>query len=162
MSTLSTLSPEEYSKPGYTISNDPGLLDLAKIHHYLSEQSYWARGRSRELVERAIQYSLSFGVYTDDDESPIQVGFARVVSDYATFAYLADVFILPEYQGQGLGKWLVGTILSHPELQQVGRWTLYTNDAHELYRPFGFDAEQDPRRFMSYHPQQSKSDRLTN
>lgn len=160
MSASSAISPEDYASAGYIISTDPQLLDLPAIHHYLSEQSYWAHGRSRELVERSIQYSLSFGVYTDD-ASPQQVGFARVVSDYSTFAYLADVFILPEYQGQGLGKWLVVTMLSHPELQSVGRWTLYTNDAQELYRRFGFDTEKDPRRFMSYRPQKSKADRLT-
>ena len=157
MSASSTISPDYNSKAGYTISTDPQLLDIPTIHHYLSEQSYWARGRSRELVERAIQYSLPFGVYTDDDGPPIQVGFARVVSDYATFAYLADVFILPDYQGQGLGKWLVETILNHPELQAVRRWALYTTDAHELYRQVGFDAEQEPQRSMCYRPQQSNS-----
>ena len=161
MSPSSTPSPENYAKPGYTISTDLDLLDVPMIHRYLSEQSYWAVGRSRELLERSIQFSLSFGVYTDDPQSPIQVGFARVVSDYATFAYLADVFILPEYQGQGLGKWLVATMLSYPDLQSVGRWALYTNDAHELYRRFGFDVEPDFRRLMVYYPQQTRADQLT-
>jgi GNAT superfamily N-acetyltransferase len=94
---------------------------------------------------------LCFGVYAQDADRPSQFGFARVVTDYATFAYLADVFILPDYQGQGLGKWLVETMLNHQELQAVKRWTLYTSDAHELYRSFGFDAERDPERYMSYY-----------
>jgi GNAT superfamily N-acetyltransferase len=154
----SITSPEYYAKPGYTISFDPNLLDISQIHRYLSQESYWAQGRSREVVERSIQHSLCFGVYTAGAELSRQVGFGRVVSDFATFAYLADVFILPEYQGQGLGKWLVATMLSHPDLQSVGRWTLYTNDAHELYRRFGFDTEQNPLRLMSYRPNQIKAD----
>jgi GNAT superfamily N-acetyltransferase len=161
MSEPSITSPESYAKSGYTISTDPMLLDFSQIYRYLSEESYWARERSRELVERSIHHSLCFGVYTAGTGLPKQVGFARVVSDYATFAYLADVFILPEYQGQGLGKWLVATILSHPDLQSVGRWTLYTNDAHELYRRFGFGTEQDPWRYMSCRPQQLKVDSHT-
>jgi GNAT superfamily N-acetyltransferase len=158
MSKPSRTSPEYYAKTGYTISTDPDWLDISQIYRYLSEESYWARGRSRELVERSIRHSLCFGVYTAGSGLPKQVGFGRVVSDFATFAYLADVFILPEYQGQGLGKWLVATMLSHPDLQAVGRWTLYTNDAHQLYRRFGFDTEQDPRRYMSYRPQYLKVD----
>lgn len=152
MPPTATLSPENFAKAGYIISTDPQLLDVPMIHRFLSEQSYWARGRSRELVDQSIRYSLCFGVYTADAGMPGQVGFARVVSDYSTFAYLADVFILPEYQGQGLGKWLVSTILFHPELQPVGRWGLFTKEVQELYRRFGFEAEQDPRRFMSYRP----------
>jgi GNAT superfamily N-acetyltransferase len=143
-----------YAITGYTISTDPHLLDFSTIYHYLSEQSYWAKGRSRELVERAIEESFCFGVYIDDVDSPDQVGFARVISDYATFAYLADVFILPEYQGRGLGKWLVATILNHPELQLVGRWGLFTKDAHDLYQRFGFTVQEDPQQFMVYRPNQ--------
>jgi GNAT superfamily N-acetyltransferase len=161
MSESSILSPEAYAQSGFIISTDSQLLDIPSIHRYLSEQSYWAKGRSRELVERSIKHSLCFGVYADNAEAPRQAGFARVVSDYATFAYLADVFILPEYQGRSLGKWLVATMLSHPELQPVRRWTLYTNDAHDLYRRFGFDAEKDPRRFMSYQAHQAKADQLS-
>lgn len=146
------MPPANYSRADCTISTDPDLLDIAMIHRYLSERSYWARGISRDRVERSIQYSLCFGVYSIESILPLQVGFARVITDYATLAYLADVFILPDYQGQGLGKWLVATILNHPELQEVRRWALYTKDAHELYRQFGFDAEQEPQRYMCCRP----------
>jgi GNAT superfamily N-acetyltransferase len=157
MSRSSITSPEYYAKRGYTISTDPQLLDFSQIYRYLSEESYWGQGRSRELVERSIRHSLCFGVYTVGAGLPTQVGFGRVISDFATFAYLADVFILPEYQGQGLGMWLVATMLSHPDLQSVGRWTLYTNDAHELYKRFGFETEQDHWQYMSYRPHQPAS-----
>lgn len=146
-----------WARAGYTISTDPALLDVAKIHRYLSEQSYWAQGITRELVERSIKNSLCFGVYSDVSAPPQLVGFARAVTDYATFAYMADVFILPGYQGQGLGKWLVVAMLEHPELQSLRRWTLRTEDAHDLYRRFGFDTEQEPQKYMSYRPQQSNS-----
>jgi GNAT superfamily N-acetyltransferase len=163
MSKASTHSPETYAKTGYFISTNPQLLDVSVVYRYLSEQSYWAQGRSRKLVELSIKNSFCFGIYKEIIEQPIQVGFARVISDYATFAYLADLFILPDYQNQGLGKWLVATILNHPEMQLVGRWALFTKDAHELYRQFGFDLEQDPRKFMSYrphHPKAQEPDRL--
>ena len=161
MSRAPTISSERYAKAGYTISTDPQLLDISRIYSYLSEESYWAQERSREQVERSIRHSLCFGVYTAGADLPRQVGFARVVSDFATFAYLADVFILPEYQGQGLGKWLVATMLSHPDLRSVGRWMLYTEDAHELYRRFGFDTEENPWRFMSYRPYQLEAEPKT-
>jgi len=126
MSESSPFPPANYSRADCTISTDPDLLDIATIHSYLSERAYWAWGISRDRVERSIQHSLCFSVYPIESIPPLQVGFARVITDYATFAYLADVFILPDYQGQGLGKWLVATILNHPELQEVRRWALYT------------------------------------
>jgi GNAT superfamily N-acetyltransferase len=157
MSTASKHSPKIYTKTDFFISTDPQLLDFSTVYQYLSEQSYWARGRSRKLVELSIKKSVCFGVYKGIAGSPVQVGFARVISDFATFAYLADVFILPEYQSQGLGKWLVSTILNYPELQLVGRWALFTKDAQDLYRQFGFDIEQDPQMFMSYRPHRPKN-----
>jgi GNAT superfamily N-acetyltransferase len=125
------------------ISTDPDRLDLSLIHGWLSEQSYWARGRSLEVVRQSINNSLPFGVYLDGR----QVGFARVVTDRSTHAWLADVFILDEYRGRGYGKALVAAILEHPDLQGLRRWLLATKDAHGLYAQFGF-TPVPPDRFM--------------
>jgi GNAT superfamily N-acetyltransferase len=118
----------------FTISTDQNRLQIDVIHKYLSEESYWAKERTREQTETAIKNSLSFGVYKGEN----QIGFARVVTDYATFAYLGDVFILEEFRGQGLSKWLMETIINHPDLQGFRRWILATKDAHALYEKFGF------------------------
>jgi GNAT superfamily N-acetyltransferase len=136
--------PEEWNMREYVISTDPARLDIGLIHTYLSTESYWARGRSRELVERSIRHSLPFGVFRGAD----QVGFARVVTDYATFAWLADVFVLPAFQGQGIGQWLIAVISNHPRLQGFRRWVLATKDAHGLYAQFGFTPLRTPERFM--------------
>ena len=128
----------------YEISDDPARLDLGVIHRYLSVDSYWARGIPRELVERAVAHSLCFGVYAPEG----QVGFARVVSDRTTFAYLADVFVLPAHRGRGLSKRLMTAVTAHPELQGLRRWMLATADAHGLYRQHGFAALAQPERFM--------------
>lgn len=130
----------------FTISTDKAMLDLDVIHEFLNT-SYWAAGRSVETIQRSIENSLSFGVYKGDQ----QVGFARVITDYATFAWIADVFILESVRGQGLGKWLMKVILEHPELQGFRRWVLATKDAHELYRPFGFSELKIPERWMERH-----------
>lgn len=135
--------PEEYRKGRYRISTDPALLDLDAIHAFLST-AYWSPGVPRETVERAIRNSLSFGLYDGDR----QAGFARVVTDRATFAYLADVFVLPDYRSKGLGTWLVETVLAHPDLQGLRRWLLATQDAHELYRRHGFTELRWPERLM--------------
>ena len=133
----------------YTISDDPGLLDLKGVHRYLAEESYWARGIARETVERSVRHSLCFGVYHHGMPGRVaQAGFARVVSDHATFAYLADVFILPEHRGRGLSKRLIATILAHPQLQGLRRWALATRDAHGLYRQFGFEPLLKPENRM--------------
>jgi GNAT superfamily N-acetyltransferase len=134
---------EEYQRGEYTISTDPTRLDIEAIYGYLS-RSYWAAGRPKETLARAIQHSLCFGVYKGAE----QVGFARVITDYAVFAYLADVYILEEHQGQGLGKWLISIVTSQPELQGLRRWTLATRDAHGLYRQFGFTELGAPERWM--------------
>ena len=139
----------------YLISEDPTKLDLDLIHKFLSEHSYWARGIPPDVVARSIANSLCFGVYalgsTNPDPDWRQVGFARVTTDRATFAYLGDVFILPEHRGQGLSKRLMEAILAHPDLQGLRRWMLATADAHELYRRFGFTALSQPDRFMQRH-----------
>lgn len=127
----------------YTISTDKNKLDIPFIHAFLSS-SYWAEEIPIEVVERAVAGSLCFGVYENDN----QVGFARMVTDKATFAYLADVFIDEAYRGRGLSKWLVGTILAHPELQGLRRILLATRDAHGLYAQFGFTAVPNPDRWM--------------
>jgi GNAT superfamily N-acetyltransferase len=129
----------EWTKDEYTISDEHARLDVGVIHEFLSRESYWARGRSRERVELAIKNSLPLGLYKDET----QVGFARVVTDYATFAWLADVFVLDTERRRGLGVWLVETALAHPDVQGLRRWILATRDAHELYRRFGFDDIKD-------------------
>ncbi len=133
----------EIHKDNFTISTDPARLDLDAIADMLT-RAYWASGRPRERTERAISNSLVFGLY----DGKKQIGLARVVSDYAVFAYLCDVFIHEEYRAHGLGKWLIETVMSHPDLQGLRRWTLATRDAHELYRQFGWDDLQNPEKWM--------------
>ena len=128
----------------YVISTDPARLDLETIHSYLSGSSYWAQGRPAEVVRRSIENSLCFGLYWRGR----QVGFARVISDRATFAWLADVFVLAEARGQGVGKWLMEIIIAHPDLQGLRRWVLATKDAHSLYSRFGFTPLKRPERWM--------------
>ena len=127
------------SRGQFTISTDKGRLETHVVRDYL-KRSYWAQGRSEEVIERSLQHSECFGLYNGDK----QVGFARVISDYATFAYLADVFVLEAYQGRGLGKWLVKTVLSHPEFSTC-RWELHTKDANGLYAQFGFEKPTNDR-----------------
>ena len=126
------------------ISTDKEKLDIQVIHNYLSNESYWARGRAIETVQRSIENSLCFGVYSENK----QVGFARVITDYAVFAWLLDVFILPEYQGKGYGKKLMKAIMKHSNLQGLRRWGLGTDDAHGLYKQFGFAPLQKPENMM--------------
>jgi len=128
------------------LSTDRGRLELDTIHAFLSG-SYWAKGIPREVVARSVENSLCFGVYKHDR----QVGFARVISDFATFAYIADVFVLEAFRGQGLGKWMMEAILRHPRLQGLRRWSLVTRDAHSLYQPLGFTALKKPENYMELH-----------
>ena len=128
----------------YSISTDRARLNLPLIHEYLSNTSYWATGRSLEVVQTSIENSLPFGIYKDSE----QVGFARVVTDYATFAWIADVFVLPEHRGHGLSKRMMEVMLSHPQLQGFRRWVLSTKDAHGLYERFGFIKLHRPERWM--------------
>lgn len=133
------------SEKNFFVSNDKELLNLDFIHQYLSQESYWAKGRSLESIKNSIKNSLCFGVYSSENQ---QVGFARVVTDYAIFAWLMDVFILKDYQGKGLGKQLVESIMNYSELQTIQRWGLNTWDAHELYKKYGFTEIEKPEIFM--------------
>jgi GNAT superfamily N-acetyltransferase len=133
----------------YSITTDPDAMDIATIHRYLSEESYWAKHIPIALVQKSIRHSLCFGVFDGNK----QIGFARVITDQTCFAYLADVFILPAYRGQGLSKWLMGTIHAHPDLQGLRRWMLFTKDAHGLYSQFGWEQMPDhlTSRIMQIH-----------
>lgn len=141
---MTEVAAREWQRDEYTISTDPKRLDISVIHDFISNQSYWAQGRSVETVQRALDNSLNFGIYKTDQ----QVGFGRVVTDYATFAWIADVFVLTEYRGRGLSKWLVEVMLEHPQLQGFRRWVLATKDAHSLYARFGFIELHRPERWM--------------
>lgn len=135
-----------WAKGEFQISTDPARIDLRAVHDFLTN-SYWARGIPFEMVQRSIQNSFCFGIYHGDR----QIGFARVITDRATFAYLADVFVLPDYRGRGLSKWLMECIIAHPDLQGLRRWMLATQDAHELYAQYGFSSLKAPERWMEIH-----------
>ncbi len=137
----------------YTITDQPEQLDIELIHRFLSTESYWAKDIPKAIVVRSIEHALCFGLFREQQ----QIGFGRVITDRATFAYLSDVFVLPSHRGEGLGKWLVECILRHPDLQGLRRWMLATGDAHGLYQQFGF-ALSEPGILMqkvnpeTYHP----------
>ena len=131
----------------FLISTDRSRLNLDVIFGFLTN-CYWSKGIPREVVARSIEHSLCFGVY---DGSGAQVGFARVISDFATIAYLGDVFILESHRGRGLSKWLMECITQHPDVQGLRRWILLTRDAHELYKKFGFTPLKAPERYMELH-----------
>jgi N-acetylglutamate synthase-like GNAT family acetyltransferase len=136
----------EWIKDDYLLSTDKSKIDVRIVHQFLS-QSYWAENIPIEIVQKAIDHSLCFAVYHHQQ----LIGFARVISDFATFAYLADVFIIPEQRGKGLSKWLMKVIMDHSQLQQLRRFTLATRDAHGLYAQFGFTAFDKPERWMQKH-----------
>lgn len=138
------MNSEAFKKKGYSISTDKKLIDFERIFKYLDEESYWARGIPRERLMKAIDNSMCFGIYKDGS----QAGFARVVTDKATFAYICDVLVLPEHRGAGLSKWLMQTIVQHPDLQGLRRWSLATADAHGLYSQFGFSPISKPQNWM--------------
>jgi len=131
-------------RDGFIIDTDKRRLDVDAIQAFLENDSYWARERTFEQTEKAIENSICFGLYF----GARQIGFARVVSDLATVAYLGDVYVIEEFRGKGLSKWLMETIVSHPDLQGLRRWILATRDAHGLYRQFGFDDLKFPERWM--------------
>jgi GNAT superfamily N-acetyltransferase len=133
----------EPTRDGYRISTDSSAMDVDAIHAYLTG-SYWAEGIPRDIVERSIRGSLCFGLFAAEE----QVGFARVVTDRATFAYLCDVYVLEAHRGRGLAQWLMEVVLAHPDLQGLRRFLLATRDAHELYRRYGFTPIPRPERFM--------------
>ena len=138
------MNDDTFLKMGFHISTDKSLLDFEVIHKYLSKESYWAQFIPADRLRRAIENSLCFGVYKGNE----QVGLARIITDKATFAYLCDVFILEEFRGQGLSKWLMQCIVNHEELQGLRRWSLATADAHGLYSQFGFTQITRPDRWM--------------
>ncbi|HWY21441.1 MAG TPA: GNAT family N-acetyltransferase [Candidatus Acidoferrum sp.] len=137
----------EYWRGDFVISTDRERLSLDVIHGFLTN-CYWAKGIPREVVAQSIEHSLCFGIY---ESGGAQVGFARVVSDFSTVAYLGDVFVLESYRGRGLSKWLMQCIVEHPPLQNLRRWILLTRDAHRLYSRFGFTSVTAPERYMELH-----------
>jgi GNAT superfamily N-acetyltransferase len=137
----------EWEHDGFLVSTDPARLDVAAIHAFLS-RSYWAAGIPLEVLERSLRNSLCFGLYTPGSLLRPQIGLARVVTDRATFAYVCDVYVLSEYRGRGLGKWLLSCFQSHPDLQGLRRFNLVTRDAHSLYAPLGFRPIAHPDRYM--------------
>ena len=137
----------EHHRGEFTVSTDPSRLDLDAIHNFLTN-CYWAKGEPREVVARSIEHALCFGVY---DGSGAQVGFARVISDFATIAYLGDVFVLEAHRGRGLSKAMMECVTGHPVLQNLRRWILLTRDAHPLYSQFGFTPVKTPESYMERH-----------
>jgi len=144
---IDRLIVKEYNCGDFFVSTDRELLCLDVVHGFLTN-CYWAKGISREIVARSIEHSLCFGIY---EQNGTQVGFARVVSDFATVAYLGDVFVLESHRGRGLSKWLMECITEHPALQNLRRWILLTRDAHALYSRFGFTSLKGPERYMELH-----------
>ncbi len=138
----------EIQQDNILISTDKSKLQLDIIHDYLSKKSYWAEGIPIEIVQKSIENSMAFGVYLQQENELSQVGFCRIISDLATYSYLADVFVLEEYRGKGLSKLLMETVLKHPDLQGLRRWVLATADAHGLYAQYGFTSLDKPENFM--------------
>jgi GNAT superfamily N-acetyltransferase len=127
-----------------TVTSDRARMDIDAIHTFLSKEAYWSKNIPREVVERAVAHSLCFGAFDGD----LQAGFARVITDYATFAYLADVFVIESHRGRGIGKQIMAAIGKHPDLHGLRRWHLVTRDAHALYAQFGFEPIDAPQRHM--------------
>lgn len=134
-------------KDQFCISTDKSRLDIDAVHEFLSTKAYCCLNIRKAKVQDAIQNSMCFGVYLNEK----QIGFARIISDFSTIAYLGDVYILEEYRGNGLSKWLMETIMNHPDLQGLRRWILLTGDAHGLYRQFGWTDIADPTKWMELH-----------
>ena len=153
---------QEFRRADYLVSTDPARLDLDVIHGFLTN-CYWAKGVPRQVVARAIEHSLCFGIYDETSgkvpdgtklATPVaaaQIGFARVITDFATIAYLGDVFVVESHRGRGLSRWMMECIMQHPALQGLRRWILLTRDAHRLYQQFGFTPVKAPERYMELH-----------
>jgi GNAT superfamily N-acetyltransferase len=139
----------EWRKGDFVITTDPQRLDLDDIHGFLSQESTWAKGIPRAVFDKSLLASLCFGLLHNRQ----QAGFARVISDYSTVAYLGDVFVVPEYRGHGLSKWLMACVMAHSDLQHLRRWILVTGNAHSLYRKYGFKELAQPETYMElYNP----------
>ena len=134
-------------KDGFCISTNKSRLYISAIPHFLYTEAYWSLGIPFETVKKTNDHTLNFGLYHNEK----QIGFARIISDFSTIAYLGDVYVLPEFRGRGLSKWLMETITSFPELQGLRRWTLLTGDAHGLYKQFGWKDISNPERWMELH-----------
>jgi GNAT superfamily N-acetyltransferase len=141
------MASHEYTQGDYQINTDRDKLDIAAIHDFLSNYSHWAKGIPIETVRKSIDGSLNFGLYHQGK----QVGFARIITDYATIAYLGDVYVLPEYRGEGLSVWLMEVVMSYPDLQGLRRWILLTADAHGLYEKTGWKRVAQPERYMEWY-----------
>jgi GNAT superfamily N-acetyltransferase len=141
---MNTINELQFQNGDFTIDTSRDRLKIDVIHDFLSNESYWAQTRTIEQTMTAIENSICFGVYLGDR----QIGFARVISDHATFAYIGDVFVIDEFRGRGLSKWLMETIVTHPDLQGLRRWILATRDAHGLYSKYGFEPLRHPERWM--------------
>ena len=136
-----------YTHGDYSITTDRDKLDISVIHDFLSNHSHWAMGIPIETVKKSIDHSLCFGLFHGDK----QIGYARVITDYATIAYLGDVFVLPEYRGRGLSKWLMEVVMAYPDVQGLRRWVLLTSDAHGLYEKTGWRRIPKPELYMEWH-----------
>lgn len=140
--------PASWQRDDYLLSTDPGLLDVEWIHYQLSQHCYWAENQSKETTLRTLACSLPFGLYAQQQ----QIGFGRLITDYARFAYLSDVIIAQEHRGKGLGHWFAQCVTQHPELSGVKRWMLATDDAHAVYQRAGWQAVAEPNRLMEFRP----------
>lgn len=138
----------EEKKDSFIVSSDPGLIQIDRVHRYLSEDSYWCVGIPKEFVAKAVKNSLCFGVYEVIGDTLIQVGFARVVTDFATFAWICDVYIEKDYRKKGLSKWMMAFLIKHPQLKQLRRICLATLGAHTLYEKYGFTITKTPTSWM--------------
>lgn len=134
----------EYKKEDYLLTTDKSKIDLPAVHYYLSKESYWAQNIPLDILKTSIDNSITFSILKEND----QAGFARVVTDFSVFAYIADVYIAVQYRGKGLSKWLMKSIIETPELQIIRRWMLMTHDAHGLYKKYGFKNLEHPERAM--------------
>ena len=148
------MSYRAFYKNGFCISTEQARLDIEAIHHFLSKKAYWSLNIPFCKVEKAVAHSLNFGLYYNK----CQIGYARVISDFASIAYLGDVYVLPDFRGRGLSKWLMKTIMEYPELQGMRRWILSTADAHGLYKQFGWVPVAYPERWMEVHNRAVYSD----
>ena len=147
-SASNTGSITEWRRDGFLLSTDKRRMDVDAVHAYLT-RSYWSPGIPKRMVAKAMQHSLCFGLYVDaGPEAGKQIGYARIVSDFSAFAYMADVFVLPAYQGHGLGVWMVDRMVNHPALRDIRSFWLATRDAQGLYARFGFEQLEEPGRFM--------------
>lgn len=151
----SSFAPCEWRKGDYILSTDPARLDLDAIHAFLSGESYWAKGLPRDVLARALAHSLPFGIYTEAWE---QIGFGRVVTDYALFAYLRDVYVLDTHRGRGLAGWLAEVSREHPALASITTWTLATADAHGVYERAGYQRAEHPEWYMQVKREGWKAD----